>query len=436
MSTRSLPSLAHALSVAPDLEAALVALGESVVEADRTAVLSLLRYDGRRSILRDRLTPSGGQVATTRVDTTIDHLPPAVRAMLANGGQFVDLGDKSAEYARLLGMTAFADGGVLSLRGLLTDGQLSGVLALYEQRRMFGTRTSERVAPSAALFDLTYLRFQEREAREEAVQTLEDVTQRVHGEYLRKLAGLETELGRARGAANQVNAADAERLVHLEREAAAGQESARQAARKATSLEHQLTEAVAQLEQAHVELHRRHEALRQKVRTLYLIERALRLDNTATDPRALVDGLLALVGDDMQAQRCSLMLQSPEPEVLYLAAARGLAPNIRAGSRIPFGKGVAGIVASSREPLLVQDAAELQEHPLLRDQYLTTGSFISFPLIYRSELIGVVNLTNRARRGVFIEEDVERVSLLGLVIAIIASRNELPKRLLVTLRDP
>ncbi|MBK8249191.1 MAG: hypothetical protein IPK85_17590 [Gemmatimonadetes bacterium] len=150
MSTRSLPSLAHALSVAPDLEAALVALGESVVEADRTAVLSLLRYDGRRSLLRDRLTPSGGQVVTAKVDTTIDHLPPAVRAMLSNGGQFVDLGDKSAEYARLLGMTAFADGGVLSLRGLLTDGQLSGVLALYEQRRMFGTRTSERVAPAAA----------------------------------------------------------------------------------------------------------------------------------------------------------------------------------------------------------------------------------------------------------------------------------------------
>jgi signal transduction protein with GAF and PtsI domain len=116
--------------------------------------------------------------------------------------------------------------------------------------------------------------------------------------------------------------------------------------------------------------------------------------------------------------------------MLYLAAARGLAPNIVAGSRIPFGKGVAGIVAVSREPLLVQDAAEVNEHPLLRDQYLTTGSFISFPLVYRDELVGVVNLTNRAKRGVFIEEDVERVSLLGLVIAVIAIRNELPQRLL------
>jgi signal transduction protein with GAF and PtsI domain len=122
------------------------------------------------------------------------------------------------------------------------------------------------------------------------------------------------------------------------------------------------------------------------------------------------------------------MLRAPEPQMLYLAAARGLAPNIVIGSRIPFGKGVAGIVAESREPLLVQDAAEADKHPLLRDQYLTTGSFISFPLIYRSDLVGVVNLTNRAKRGVFVEEDVERVSLLALVIALIARNARLPER--------
>ena len=434
MSTRSLPSLAHALSVAPDLDAALVALGEALTEVDRTAVLGLLRYDGRRSLLRDRLTPNGGQVVRSTVDTTIDHLPPTVRTMLASGGQFVDLGDKSGEYARLLGLTAFADGGILSLRGLLTDGQLSAVLALYEQRRMFGTRTSERVAPAAALFDIGYARFQEREARDEAVKTLEDVTTRVHAEYMRKLASLEEELGRARGA-SQVSPADAGRLVHLERDVALAQEEARRAGRKSASVEQQLTAAVSQLEQAHVELHRRHETLRQKVRTLYLIERSLRMDNTAKDPRALIDGLLALVGDDMQAQRCSLMLRAPEPEMLYLAAARGLAPNIVMGSRVPYGKGVAGVVAISREPLLVQDASEVNEHPLLRDQYLTTGSFISFPLIYREELIGVVNLTNRAKRGVFIEEDVERVSLLGLVIALIVIQNQLTTRLLGRLGD-
>ena len=430
MSTRSLPALANALNVAPDLTAALVALGESLAESDRTALLALLRYDGRREMLRERLTPTGQQVLRANVDTTIDHLPPAARTMIVAGGQFVDFGDRSGEYARLLGLTPFADGGLLSLRGLTTDGSLSSVVALYEQRRMFGTRTSERFTPSVALFELAYARYLEREARDEAVRTLEDVTQRVHGEYIRKLGVLEEELGRARGAQSQVTEADAERLVHLEREVAGAQEETRRAARKANSLEQQLTAAVSQLEQAHIELHRRNETLRQKTRTLYLIERALKVDNDAQEPRDLVEGLLALVGDDMQAQRCSLMLSAPEPYTLYLAAARGLAPNIVVGSRIPYGKGVAGIVAVSREPLLVQDAAEADRHPLLRDQYLTTGSFISFPLIYRDELIGVVNLTNRAKRGVFVEEDVERVSLPALVIALIAANSRLTERLL------
>jgi hypothetical protein len=434
MSTRALPSLAHALSVAPDLDAALIALGEALIDSDRSAVLGLVRYDGRRAILRERLTPQGGRVVKAPVETTFDHLPAAIRTMISNGGQFVDLGERSAEYARLIGLSPFADGGVLSLRGLTTDGALTSVLALYEQRKMFGTRTSERFSPCVALFDLAYQRFSDRETRDEAVHTLEEVTQRVHGDYLRKLSALEEELGRARGAASRTGEYDAAHVLHLERQVAASDEEIRRANRKAHSLEQQLTAAVAQLEQAHIELHRRSESLRQKTRTLYLIERALKIDNTATDPRQLVDGLLALVGDDMQAQRCSLMLRAPEPNMLYIAAARGLAPHIFEGVRVPYGKGVAGVVAESREPFLVQDATEAREHPLLRDQYLTTGSFISFPLVYRSELIGVVNLTNRAKRGVFIEEDADRVTLLALVIAVIASNAQLPERLLGTLR--
>ena len=433
MSTRALPSLAHALGVAPDLDSALVGLGEALMDGDRSAILCLFRYDGRRQLLKDRLTPVGDKVTRANVDTTIDHLPPAVRAMISSGGQFVDLGDKSAEMARLLGITPFADGGLLSLRGLTSDGHLSAVLGLYEQRRMFGTRTSERFAPCVALFELAYARFQEREAREEAVRTLEDVTQRLHSEYMRKLQTLEADLGKARGEVAKAPETEAgsARVVQLEREAERHSEDVRRASRRTAEAEQQLTAAISQLEQAHVELHRRQESLRQKTRTLYLVERALAVDNAEADAFKLVDGLLALVGDDMQAQRCSLMLRSPAPETdsLYIAALRGLAPHISVGSRVPFGKGVAGVVAESREPLLVMDAEEVREHPLLRDQYLTTGSFISFPLIYRNELVGVVNLTNRAKRGVFVEEDMERVQLLALIIALIATNAGLPERL-------
>jgi GAF domain len=421
MAPRTLASLAHALAAAPDLDAALVALGEGLAEVDRTAYVALLRYDGRRDMLVDRLTPTSGVVNRTPVETTFDHLSTPVRQAVSAGVQFVDIGDQSQEYARLFGMMPFADGGLLALRGIRFDGYLAGVIALYESKKIFGTRASERFAPFVALFELGFARFAEREARDEAVRHVEDVTQRVHGEYVKKLAAVQRRLG-GEGEATA-------RSVALEAELARVTEEARRAGVRADAAEQQATEATAQVKQSHGELYRRSEMLRQKIRTLYLIDKVLTLDNGASDPRNLVDGLLNLVGDDMQAQRCSLMLMAPEPGYLYLAAARGLAPHIVEGSRIAIGDGVSGRVAASREPMLVQDVAEAQTHPLLRDQYFTTGSFISFPLVYHNDLVGVVNLTNRIQRGVFVEEDVERVRLLGLVISLIVSHARLADRL-------
>ncbi|MBX6330929.1 MAG: GAF domain-containing protein [Gemmatimonadaceae bacterium] len=434
MPPRTLASLAHALGAASDLDAALVALGEALAEVDRSAHIAVVSYDARRQLLRERLTPEGSQVIRTRIDTTFDHLPARVRSLIMAGGQFADLAEESDEYARILQLQSLLDEeGLLALRGVPTDGHLSAVVALYEPRRFFGTRVMERFAPYVALFELAYARFAEREARNEAVRTLEDVTQRVHGEYVKHLAALEQELAAARNTPAGGEGLTPERLLALEAEVARAKEEARRAARRADAVEGQVTAAVSQLEQAHVELHRRSEALRQKTRTLYLIDRVLTLDAATEDPRQLAEGLLALVGDDMQAQRCSLMLRAPDTQELYIAAAKGLAPEVSEGKRIRIGEGVAGKVAASRQPLLVTDVEQARGHPLLGDEYLTTGSFISFPLVYHGDLVGVVNLTNRAQRGVYVEEDVERVRLLALVISLIASHAGLAERLSETI---
>jgi hypothetical protein len=429
MPPRTLATLAHALSVAPDVQSALLALSDALSEVDRFAQVALVRFDARRSMLVDRLVPAGDTVTQDRLETTFDHLPTRERIAVAAGGAFVDFGDQSDEFAVLLGYTKFSDVGWLSLRGLRFDGQLAAVLVLYETRKFFGARSSERIAPSCALFELAFVRFLEREAREEAVHTLEEVTQRVHGEYERRLGTLQEKLSQAAGS----KGVDPERLLTLEREAANALEDARRAGRRAQAVEQQVTSAVEQLEKAHIELHRRSETLRQKTRTLYLIDRVLTLDATTDDPREMVNGLLTLVGDDMGAQRCSLLLMSPEEQMLYLAAARGIAPNVPAGHRIRLGEGVAGKVAATRQPLLVQDVDEAKNHPLLRDEHFTTGSFISFPLVYHGALVGVVNLTNRAMHGIFVEEDIERVRLLALVIGLVATQARLPERMLETL---
>lgn len=430
MPPRSLASLAHALGATADLDGALIALGECLAELDRGASIALVHYDARRDMLRERLTPVGADVVRSMLETTYDHLPEPLRAKVTAGGQFIDVTDKSADYARLFGFGSGVDGGMLALRGIRVEGALSAVIALYEPRKIFGSRTTERLAPALALFDLAFGRLAERDAREEAVRTLEDVTQRVHGEYVRKLSLLEAELGEARNTPRDIGSLGAAEAVALQADAARAAEEVRRASRRAELSDQQLSSAVGQLEQAHIELHRRSEALRQRTRTLYLLDRLLSLDAITHEARPLVDGLLALVGDDMQAQRCSLMLMAPEPDHMYLAAARGIAPHIIEGMRIRIGEGVAGRVAAAREPLLVQDVRDAAQHPLLRDQFFTTGSFISFPLVYHDQLVGVLNLTNRAQRGIYGDEDVDRVRLLGLVISLIASRRNLSERLL------
>ena len=427
MPPRTLATLAHALIVSPNQTAALQALGDALSELDRIAQLALIRFDERRAMLRERVLVSGMSTNTVSLDTTFDHLPTRERAAIGAGGQLVEFGDSSDEFARLFQLQTFGEPGWLSVRGLRYEGGLSALVVLYETRKLFGARTAERFLPAIALFELAFVRFLERDAREDAVRTLEDVTQRVHGEYEHRLTDLERRLTTA--SVTPREGTDPARSVALERELAKAMEEARRAQRRADAVEATIASAVEQLEKAHVELHRRSEQLRQKTRTIYLIDRVLTLDASTDDPRQLADGLLALVGDDMHAHRCSLLLRTPDGEQLYIAAARGIAPGVAEGTRITIGEGVAGKVAATREPLLVRDVGEAKMHPLLQDQYFTTGSFISFPLVYHDDLVGVVNLANRAMQGVFHEDDVDRVRLLGLVIALVASHARLPERL-------
>ena len=427
MTARTLPSLAQALGGATDLDAALVALAGALAESDRDVSLCLLRFDPRQGLLRERMTVRDGRVDRVPLETSLEQLPAALLRSVHEGGLFSDVTDEPPAYARLLKLPWADDGGSLALRGIKVDGQLVAVLSLVEPKRVFGTRAVERLAPLAALFELALARFHDRESRDEATRTLEEVTQRVHGEYLTRLADLEREAASAR----EASSAGSDPLAKLatEREDARRAEESRRTLRKLAALEHQLTASVGQLEQAHIELHRRSEALRQRTRTLYLLDRVMTMAAETHDAMGLTEGLLALVGDDMQALRCSLFLVGREPGTLYLAAARGLAPHVQIGKVIALGYGVAGKVAQSREPMLVVDAVDVKQTPLLGDNYLTTGSFISFPLVLHDELVGVVNLTNRAQQGLFVEEDVERVRMLGVVISLIAVEGRLAEAL-------
>ena len=197
MPPHTLASLAHALSAATDLDAAFVALAEGP------------RRNGSRSSRRAvsprcqtchaaRARARGGRRhrAGSRWRRSIDQFPKAIGRTIR--GRRKVRGPRRG----IAGFRAHARdaargrlGGWLSVIGLRVDGQLAGLIALLEPKRAFGTRVSERFGPMVSLFEIAFLRFAERDARLEAVRATEDITQKVHGDYLaRTLAATEEQL--------------------------------------------------------------------------------------------------------------------------------------------------------------------------------------------------------------------------------------------------
>jgi putative methionine-R-sulfoxide reductase with GAF domain len=404
MSSRSLPGLALALGGAASLEAAFVALAGVVAEEDRDARLAYLTVDPRADLLRTRWIVLDGRVESASMELSLGQLPVATERAIREAGAFADLRDEPAAYARLLGVTPLTADGTLAVRGLAVDGGMHGVLVLWEPRRVFGVRAVERLEPAVALFGLAVAKHAALLARDEAEQSVETIVERVHAEVMNRAAS-------------------------TERAQAELQEALRQAGRRVAVAESHAAVTAHHLDQAEVELHRRGESLRARTRTLSLLERLLGVAGETRDPAALIDGLLALLGDDLEAARCSLFLVGPASETLYLAAGRGLPPDVALGRVVPFGEGVAGQVAVRREPLLVTDAVDAKAQLQTNDAYRTAGSFISFPLVWRGALRGVVNVGNRVQQGAFTEEDVARVRLLGLVVAAIVVENDLARAL-------
>jgi hypothetical protein len=301
MAPRTLAGLSTVLSSVGNVAEALSALAQDIAEHDRNGHVVLFMYDPRRDLLAERLIPAHEGMRTAQIEIAVDHLPTAVRRMLAAGRQFADLGSESGDYQKLLGVGANPEAGVLLLRGLLVDGELAGVLALSEPKTRFGHRLSEKVAPAVDLFALAFARLAERRAREEAVRTLEELTRSLNDEHARAVAELQRKLSEAQAALNGRGTGDSIRVTQLKRAIEVAAAEARVTAQRLSAVEEQVRVAVTKLEKAHVQLHAQGEALQTQSSIIYRVEQALREAMTGQDSRKVIEEVLQIVTSREQA---------------------------------------------------------------------------------------------------------------------------------------
>jgi hypothetical protein len=280
---------------------ALRAIAHDVSEHDRNASMVLFMYDARREVLCERIIPGLDGAKAEQLEIAIDHLPTAARRAIAAGRQFADMGAESGDYQKLLGVGASPEAGVLLLRGLLVDGEVAAVLALSEPKTRFGQRLSDKLAPAVDLFALAFARLAERRARDEAVRTLEELTQKLHEQHTVTVAELQKKLAEAQSVLEGKGTGDTERVAKLKRAIDAAAVEARATAQRLSAVEEQVQVAVRKLEKAHVQLHAQGEALQQQSDLIYRIESMLKEATAAQDSRKVIEGVLELVTSREQA---------------------------------------------------------------------------------------------------------------------------------------
>ncbi len=132
--------------------------------------------------------------------------------------------------------------------------------------------------------------------------------------------------------------------------------------------------------------------------------------------QSAVNGLQVTLGGD----RVSILLVDREKKCLEVKAAVGYASNVF-DLRIPIGTGITGWTAAHRKTLrlnnVLQDTRYIEASP-------NTRSEMAIPLLYRSELLGVLNVESE-QLSAYAESDEELLGTLGGSLAAIIANARL-----------
>lgn len=124
--------------------------------------------------------------------------------------------------------------------------------------------------------------------------------------------------------------------------------------------------------------------------------------------------MVDLISRAMGAEICSIMSINKKTQEMRIEAAVGLDPLIMANTRVKIGEGIAGYVAKTGEPLLVQD---IDNDPRFKKKGWSsnryhTKSLISAPLKADGEVFGVICVNNKTTREPFTNQDLDILNLL------------------------
>ena len=143
------------------------------------------------------------------------------------------------------------------------------------------------------------------------------------------------------------------------------------------------------------------------------------------DLEDLLNELLLRVREILRVDTAAILLVEDDGKTLAARAAKGLEEEVERGFRLPIGRGFAGRVAATREPVVIPDldnSPVTVVNPLMREK--NVRSLLGVPLLIEGEVIGVLHVGSLTSRD-FREADVELLQVVADRVALSIERSRL-----------
>ena len=142
--------------------------------------------------------------------------------------------------------------------------------------------------------------------------------------------------------------------------------------------------------------------------------------------QTILNNILNLI----EAEAGSIFLYDSPSSLLICKICQG--PTDISGLRVPLGAGIVGHVAQSRKADVVPDVAHDERHyrQVDRESGFVTKSMVSVPLVNQEELLGVLQIINKADEQRFTQDDVDLLTSLSSSAALAIQNAQYAQRLL------
>ncbi len=144
---------------------------------------------------------------------------------------------------------------------------------------------------------------------------------------------------------------------------------------------------------------------------------------STVDMNELLRIITTTIVDTLHYKECAILFR--EDNILRIVSAWGFEDNIKLiGMEFGLDEGISGQVASTGKPMLINDTSNEVGYLHYKGQKRTEGSFLSLPLKYKNNVIGVLNVGNDVPNSLT-RKDMDFLSAICAQIAVVIENTRL-----------